>query len=99
MVGAGSARLGGAASRCGRAALVELVGNAALTGFTLPKILWVRENDPKVFRATAVVVLPKDYVRLRMTGEVATDVGDAAGTLLFDVERRAWSGRAAEMFD
>jgi len=82
----------------GRAALVALVGNAALTGFTLPKVLWVREHDAPVYRRTVAIVLPKDYVRLRMTACLATDVGDAAGTLLFDVERRAWSPRAAQLF-
>lgn len=82
----------------GRAALVELVGNAALTGFTLPKILWVRENEPDVYKKVAAIVLPKDYIRLRMTGRVATDVGDAAGTLLFDVDARRWSERAMALF-
>lgn len=75
----------------GRRRLVELVGNAALTGFTLPKMLWVRRNEPDVWRRTALVVMPKDFVRWRMTGEVATDVGDASGTLLFDVGSRTWS--------
>src|ERR1043166_1832960 len=56
----------------GRSALVEMVGNAALTGFTLPKILWVREHDAAAYKATAVIILPKDYVRLRMTGRAAT---------------------------
>jgi len=82
----------------GRRALVELVGNAALTGFTLPKMLWVRRHEPGVFSRAAAVVLPKDYVRLRLTGEVATDVGDASGMLLFDVDRRRWSERAAALF-
>lgn len=75
----------------GRRQLVSLVGNAALTGFTLPKILWLREHEPEAFARTAKVVLPKDFVRLRLTGEVATDVGDAAGTLLFDIDARTWS--------
>lgn len=83
----------------GRAALVALVGNAALTGFTLPKLLWVREHDPETYRRTAAIVLPKDYVRLRLTGQLATDVGDAAGTLVFDVDQRAWSQRAITLFD
>jgi xylulokinase len=72
--------------------LVELVGNAPLTGFTLPKILWLRRMEPEKFARVAAVCLPKDFVRLCLTGTCATDVGDAAGTLLLDVERRAWSG-------
>jgi xylulokinase len=80
-----------------RAALVGMVGNAALTGFTLPKLLWVREHEPEVWRRVAGWCLPKDYVRLRLTGELATDVGDAAGTLLLDVDARAWSRRAHEL--
>ncbi len=82
----------------GRRALVEMVGNAALTGFTLPKLLWVRRLEPAVYARIAALLLPKDYVRLRMTGRLATDVGDAAGTLLFDVERRRWSERATALF-
>jgi xylulokinase len=74
----------------GRAALVRMVGNAALTGFTLPKLLWVRKNEPDIWRSVAAFCLPKDYIGLRLTGELATDVGDASGTLLFDVARRAW---------
>lgn len=72
--------------------LVELVGNAPLTGFTLPKILWLRRHEPAAFARLVAVCLPKDFVRLCLTGELATDVGDAAGTLLLDVERRDWSG-------
>ncbi|MFN0131596.1 MAG: xylulokinase [Phycisphaerales bacterium] len=81
----------------GRAALVGLVGNAALPGFTLPKLLWVRRHEPDVFARTRLVLLPKDYVRLRLTGQAATDVGDASGVLLLDVDRRAWSPRAIEI--
>ena len=81
----------------GRRALVELVGNAALPGFTLPKLLWVRENEPEAWARTAAIMLPKDYVRFRLTGAVATDVGDAAGTLLLDVDGRSWSERALEV--
>lgn len=83
----------------GRRALVDLVGNAALTGFTLPKLLWVREHEPDLWAGVAAWCLPKDYVRLRLTGELATDVGDAAGTLLFDVDGRGWSSRAHELCD
>lgn len=75
----------------GRRQLVELSGNAALPGFTLPKLLWVRKHEPEVWKRVRHVLLPKDFVRFRLTGELATDVGDAAGTLLLDVEKRAWS--------
>ena len=80
----------------GRRAMVELVGNAALTGFTLPKLLWVQEHEPEVWSSVAGAMLPKDFVRFCMTGQPATDVGDAAGTLLLDVDRRDWSDRAVE---
>ncbi|MBK7404022.1 MAG: xylulokinase [Phycisphaerales bacterium] len=82
----------------GREALVRMVGNAALAGFTLPKLLWVREHEPEVWRRVASWCLPKDYVRLRLTGQLATDVGDAAGTLLLDVDRRRWSEEACATF-
>src|SRR5215210_8323594 len=71
--------------------LIQLVSNPALEGFTLPKMLWVREREPEVWARVRSVLLPKDYVRLRLTGEKATDVADASGTLLFDVTRRKWS--------
>jgi xylulokinase len=74
----------------GRAALVAQVGNAALTGFTAPKLLWVREHEPELWAQVAGVCLPKDYIGFRMTGRLATDVGDASGTLLFDVANRRW---------
>src|SRR5213076_1269149 len=77
----------------GRAALIELVANPALTGFTAPKILWVRENEPKVYEKTRHILLPKDYIRYRMTGDYATEVSDASGTLLLDVARRKWSDK------
>ncbi|MEX2217256.1 MAG: xylulokinase [Phycisphaerales bacterium] len=76
----------------GRRALVRMVANAALTGFTLPKILWVRRHEPGVFARAAMVLVPKDYIRLCLSGDAATDVGDASGMLLLDVARRAWSG-------
>jgi xylulokinase len=79
------ARLGG------RDALVRLTGNDALTGFTAPKILWVREHEPEVYARVRHVLLPKDYVRLRLADAFAMDKADASGTLLFDVARREWS--------
>ena len=71
--------------------LIAIAGNPALTGFQAPKILWLREEEPQNYRRVASVLLPKDYIRLRLTGERATDASDAAGTLLLDVGRREWS--------
>ena len=75
----------------GASRLIALTCNPALTGFTLPKLLWVREHEPDVWRRVRRVLLPKDYIRLRLTGERATDVADASGTLLFSVAERRWS--------
>ncbi len=75
----------------GQARLIELTLNPALTGFTLPKLLWVREKEPSLWDRVQSVLLPKDYVRYRLTGAKATDVADASGTLLLDVSKRAWS--------
>ncbi len=77
--------------KVGAAQLIQYVSNPALTGFSAPKILWVRDNEPKVYERTAHFLLPKDFVRYRLTGEFATDVSDASGTLLFDVTNRRWS--------
>jgi xylulokinase len=77
--------------RLGLRRLVELTGNRALPGFTAPKLLWLRRHEPEVYERIAHVLLPKDYVRLRLTGERAIDAADASGTLLFDVARRRWS--------
>jgi xylulokinase len=77
--------------RVGLERLIELTGNRALTGFTAPKLLWLRRNEPDAFARIRHVLLPKDYVRLRLTGEHATDVADASGTLLLDVAARRWS--------
>jgi xylulokinase len=77
--------------RVGFGRLVELTGNRALTGFTAPKLLWLRRHQPELYGRIRHVLLPKDYVRLRLTGLLATDVADASGTLLFDVRERRWS--------
>jgi xylulokinase len=77
--------------RVGLERLIGLTGNRALPGFTAPKLLWVRKHEPEVWAATAHVLLPKDYVRLRLTGERAIDAAEASGTLLFDVAGRRWS--------
>jgi xylulokinase len=74
----------------GTAGLVAATGNRALTGFTAPKLLWLEHHEPEAHARIASVMLPKDYVRLRLTGERATDVTDASGTLWFDVRARRW---------
>ena len=76
-----------------RRKLIDMVGNPALTGFTAPKILWVRKHEPRVYDKTRHILLPKDYIRYCMTDEYATEVGDASGTLLLDVKKRAWNGK------
>ncbi|MEK6279018.1 MAG: xylulokinase [Acidobacteriota bacterium] len=73
--------------------LIGLTCNPALTVFTLPKILWVRRWEPELWQKARTVLLPKDYVRLRLSGDRATDVADASGTLLFDVKARKWSSK------
>jgi xylulokinase len=75
----------------GREALVRVTGNDAVTGFTAPKILWVRNHEPAVYAKARLVLLPKDYVRLRLTGLAAMDKADGSGTLLFDLAARNWS--------
>jgi xylulokinase len=75
----------------GRKRLIEMVANPALTGFTAPKILWLRNTEPKNFEKTVKVLLPKDEIRRRLTGEFATEVSDASGMLLLDVVHRRWS--------
>jgi xylulokinase len=75
--------------------LVALTGNHALTGFTAPKLLWMRHHEPELYERIHQVLLPKDYVRLKLCGEYAQDVSDASGTLLFDVGARDWSAEVA----
>jgi xylulokinase len=75
----------------GRERLIELTLNPPLTNFTLTKLLWVRENEPELWARVRYVMLPKDYVRFRLTGERAIDQADASGTLLLDVAKRTWS--------
>jgi xylulokinase len=83
----------------GRGRLVQVTGNDALTGFTAPKILWVRENEPDVYARARLVLLPKDYVRLRLTGVAAMDKADGSGTLLFDLAARDWSAEVQRALD
>lgn len=83
----------------GRAALVGITGNDALTGFTAPKILWVRKHEPAVYARVRLVLLPKDYVRLRLSGVAAMDKADGSGTLLFDLAARDWSPRVLDRLE
>ena len=85
--------------RLGLDRLIALTGNRALTGFTAPKLLWLRRHEPDVYARIAHVLLPKDYVRLRLTGERAIDAADASGTLLFDVGARRWSDEVLDELD
>jgi xylulokinase len=82
--------------RVGEGRLISIAGNPALTGFQAPKVLWLRDEEPESYARVSSLLLPKDYVRLRLTGERATDASDAAGTLLLDVGERDWS---AEILD
>jgi len=77
--------------KIGGAQLIQATCNPALVNFTLPKLMWVREHEPENWKRVRAIMLPKDYVRFRMTGERATDVADASGTLLLDVAHRRWS--------
>lgn len=79
--------------------LLELIGNPVLPGFTAPKILWVRENEPEVYARAAQVLLPKDYLRYKLTGAYATEVSDASGTALLDVQHRRWSDEMLAALD
>ncbi|MEW5866949.1 MAG: xylulokinase [Bacillota bacterium] len=75
----------------GEKRLRELTCNLALTGFTAPKVIWVRDHEPRIYDRIRKILLPKDYIRFRLTGEYTTEVSDASGTLLFDVKNRGWS--------
>jgi xylulokinase len=85
--------------RLGLDRLITLTGNRAVTGFTAPKLLWLRRHEPDAYARIERVMLPKDYVRLRLTGEWAIDVADASGTLLLDVPRRRWSHEVLEALE
>lgn len=78
-------------ARVGREQLVQITGNDALTGFTAPKILWVEKNEPEIYRRVRHVLLPKDYIRYKLTGALAMDKADGSGTMLFDLRKRTWS--------
>ncbi|HEU4894848.1 MAG TPA: xylulokinase [Acidimicrobiia bacterium] len=77
--------------RVGRERLISITGNDALTGFTAPKLLWVADNEPESWARVATIMLPKDYVRYRLTGDRVVDVADGSGTILFDLASRSWS--------
>jgi xylulokinase len=85
--------------RVGASRLIAVTGNDALTGFTAPKVLWVRTHEPEVFARARHLLLPKDYVRLRLSGAYAMDVADGAGTLLVDLRARTWSDEVLAALD
>lgn len=85
--------------KIGAEKLITLVSNPAVTGFTLPKILWLRENEPQNFKKVKSILLPKDYIRLKLSGDKASDVADSSGTLLFDVPNRKWSDEMLSAFE
>ncbi|MED4971801.1 FGGY family carbohydrate kinase, partial [Geobacillus thermoleovorans] len=78
-------------AKVGRETLLSIAKNEALEGFTLPKLLWVKNHEPELYERARVFLLPKDYVRFRLTGHMAMDVSDAAGTLLLDIKTKTWS--------
>ena len=78
-------------SRLGKAHLIQITGNDALTGFTAPKILWVQQNEAEIYARARHILLPKDYIRFRLTGDYAMDKADGSGTILFDLKKRDWS--------
>ncbi|MGQ9514183.1 MAG: xylulokinase [Thermoproteota archaeon] len=82
--------------KIGRKRFIDLTNNIALPGFTAPKILWIRENEPEIYSKIKKILLPKDYLRFKLTGRFATEVSDASGTVLFDVKRRKWSETVLE---
>jgi xylulokinase len=85
--------------RLGKPRLIQITGNDALTGFTAPKILWVQQNEPEVWARARHILLPKDYVRYKLTGEYAIDKADGAGMLLFDLQQRDWSPEVLATLD
>src|SRR2546428_2965648 len=80
----------------GASRLIEYVSNPALPGFSAPKALWVRDNEPEIFALTRTIILPKDYIRFRLTGVLAMEISDAAGTCLLDVKHGSWSSEVLE---
>lgn len=85
--------------KIGREKFIKLSGNIALTGFTAPKILWVSQNEPEVFAKAKHVLLPKDFIRFKLTGEYAMDKADGSGTVLFDLKSRDWSQELLDVLE
>lgn len=83
----------------GLSRLIQITGNRAMPGFTAPKVLWIREHEPDVFKRTRQILLPKDYVRFKLTGRYATDKAGASGTLLVDIKKRDWSNEVLDALD
>lgn len=83
----------------GHQGLLKMVGNLALEGFTAPKVLWLRENEPNNYKKLTTLLMPKDYINFCLTGELCTDFTDASGTLLFDIKKRVWSQDMAAALD
>ena len=83
----------------GKEQLLSISKNPALEGFTLPKILWVKQNEPEIFAKASVFMLPKDYLRYRLTGEIHSEYSDAAGTLILNVAEKKWSTEICDLFD
>lgn len=85
--------------KVGAQRLIEITANPALTGFTASKILWVRNNEPEIYSRISKILLPKDYIRFMLTGEYATEVSDASGMQLLDIEKRCWSDEVLDKLD
>jgi xylulokinase len=86
-------------NRVGKERLIQITGNDALTGFTAPKLLWVREHEPQLYSKVRHILLPKDYIRFKLTGVLAMDKADGSGTLLFDLKKRDWSAEVVSALD
>jgi len=83
----------------GEEKLIQMVGNPPLEGFTLPKIIWLRNNEPENFSKLYKVLLPKDYIVYKLTGRMVTEVSDAAGTAIYDVKNKRWSEKLANILN
>ena len=83
----------------GKERLIEITANPALTGFTASKIMWVKKHEPENYAKCRHILLPKDYVRYKLTGEFATEVSDASGMQLLDIANRCWSDEVLEKLD
>ena len=86
-------------ARLGKERLIQISGNDALTGFTAPKVLWVQQNEPEIYSRVRHILLPKDYIRFRLSGEYALDKADSSGTILFDLHKRDWSPEILSALD